>query len=227
VNSTGAGRQHQVNCVTRVLLARHGQTDWNATGRYHGQADVPLNEVGRAQVAALAEVLTDEHFDVIASSSLVRAYDTALAVAAGRGLEVLVDDRLLEVDVGEWTGWLEDAVYADDPAFAEARQSGADHQLSASGEWISQLAWRVASGIHGIAAGHRGKSILMVSHSFGLQAGLGELLGWSVQQSRRVEGLFNCALSELTLVDDQWRLVAHNICHDQIPQQRSGEVKTV
>lgn len=213
--------------TTTILLARHGQTDWNATGRYHGQANIPLNEVGRRQAQGLADALASEQLAAVYTSPLDRALDTARAVAAGRELTVNVDDRLLEVDVGSWTGLFEHEVFADDPAFEQARDDGIDYRLSSTGETTLECARRVADGVREIAAGHPGQRVLIVSHGYALQGALGELLGWTVEQSRRVEGPFNCALTELVVSDDQWRLVAHNITHPQIPEQRSGEVKTV
>lgn len=210
-----------------VLLARHGQTDWNATGRYHGQANVPLNETGHRQAEGLAMVLSSHDLDLIVSSPLDRALDTARAVAAGRATPVVVDHRLLEVDVGEWTGLTEAEVFARDPEFARARSAGRDYRLSPSGETTSQCGHRIADALREIAATDPGSRILVVSHGYALQAGLGEVLGWTIEQSRRIDGLFNCAVTELAVEAGRWRLTAHNICDPRIPAQRTGEIKTV
>src|SRR5512133_2376807 len=94
--------------VTRlrpVFLARHGQTDWNAAGRWQGHTDVPLNETGRAQARALAERLRGEGIAAIASSDLARARGTAEIVAAVLGLRVdLLDPDLRERRFGIFEG---------------------------------------------------------------------------------------------------------------------------
>jgi probable phosphoglycerate mutase len=210
-----------------VLLARHGQTDWNASGRYHGQADVPLNDTGRSQAVALAEVLAPRRLDAIVSSPLGRAFHTALAVGAGREAPVTVDGRLLEVGVGDWTGLTEAEVFALDPQFASARRAGRDYRLSPSGETAAECGRRVAAAVRDAASAHPGGEVLVIGHGYALQAALGELLGWTHEQRVRVSGLFNCAVTELVAAADAWQLVAHNACDGRIPAQRTGEIRTV
>ncbi|HEX2923305.1 MAG TPA: histidine phosphatase family protein, partial [Chloroflexota bacterium] len=75
----------------RLLLVRHGQTDWNLDGRYQGRVDVPLNGAGLEQAALLARDLAGRQIDLLISSPLRRAMDTAGAIAEARGLEVRSD----------------------------------------------------------------------------------------------------------------------------------------
>ncbi len=89
--------------MTRVLIVRHGQSEWNAVGRWQGQADPPLTDLGRAQAQAAVERLRG--FDRIASSDLRRSLDTAEIIRAGIGLPAVhVDADLRERDAGAWTG---------------------------------------------------------------------------------------------------------------------------
>ena len=80
-----------VAAVTTLLLARHGETDWNREGRWQGWADPPLNETGRAQARALAEQLRDTPFDAVYSSDLRRAHETAEIVAEPHSVPVVAD----------------------------------------------------------------------------------------------------------------------------------------
>src|SRR5438876_6692501 len=93
-----------LNGVTTLILARHGETDWNRDGRFQGHADPPLNDRGREQARSLADALADQPIEAIYSSDLRRAHETAQIVAQRQGLEVLVDPDLRERDVGEWSG---------------------------------------------------------------------------------------------------------------------------
>src|SRR5204862_6778501 len=90
--------------VTTLILARHGETDWNRDGRFQGHADPPLNDRGREQARALASELAGDVLDAVYTSDLLRAHETAQIVAATKGLSVVVDPDLRERDVGEWSG---------------------------------------------------------------------------------------------------------------------------
>src|SRR5579864_752368 len=88
----------------RILLARHGETVFNVEGRWQGQSDSPLTERGRAQARELARALADEPITAVYTSDLGRAAQTAAEVARVHGLDVVMDVRLREIHVGEWTG---------------------------------------------------------------------------------------------------------------------------
>jgi broad specificity phosphatase PhoE len=91
------------NLVTRILLVRHGQSEWNLSGRWQGQADPPLTDLGRVQARAAAHNVG--HVDVIWSSDLQRAALTAAIIAEELGIgPVVADVDLRERDVGEWRG---------------------------------------------------------------------------------------------------------------------------
>ena len=90
--------------MTTLLLARHGETDWNREQRFQGHADPPLNQTGRAQAVDLAVALAGEPLAAVYSSPLRRALETAEIVAAAHGQEPVTVDALLEVDVGSWQG---------------------------------------------------------------------------------------------------------------------------
>ena len=112
-----------------VYLARHGETAYNHEGRFQGQGEVPLNDTGRAQALELAERAVAYDFRALWCSPLLRARETADAVAARIGLEPKADPRLMETDAGDWTNLtfaevrartpeLFDAFAAADPSFA-------------------------------------------------------------------------------------------------------------
>jgi probable phosphoglycerate mutase len=95
----------------QVYLARHGQTAYNHEGRFQGQQQIPLDDTGRAQARELAERAAPYGFRALWTSPLLRARETADAVAARTGLVPIEDARLMETDAGEWT----------DRPFAEVR----------------------------------------------------------------------------------------------------------
>ena len=110
--------------MTTLLLARHGETDWNAEGRLQGHTDRPLSDYGRRQARELAGELEDEELEAIYSSDLARARETAEIVGERLGLPVVLDPDLREKDWGTWEGL--SAVERDRVEFAG--ESTAAHQ---------------------------------------------------------------------------------------------------
>jgi glucosyl-3-phosphoglycerate phosphatase len=90
--------------VRRLVMLRHGQTEWNAGSRMQGQIDTDLTDLGRAQAVAAAEVLAKRQPLLIVSSDLRRAFDTAMALGERTGVTVAVDERLRETHLGDWQG---------------------------------------------------------------------------------------------------------------------------
>jgi len=146
--------------MTTLLLARHGQTDWNLEHRWQG--DPPLNDAGRAQAHALAESLDATALDGLYSSDLLRAHETAEIIAARIGLEIHVDARLREIDVGEWTGFTTPELEQRYPAGFERFRSG--HAGWEQGENYDQMIARVTTAFLEIAVAHSDDRILVVAH---------------------------------------------------------------
>jgi len=145
--------------VTTILLARHGETDWNRTGRFQGHADPPLNDAGRAQARELADRLRDTPFDAVYTSDLRRAHETAEIVAASHGVPVVADPGLREVDIGSWSGLTR--------AEVEQRFPDAEHH---DGESRADHLARVLATVERIARAHPDARILIVSHGGSLRA---------------------------------------------------------
>lgn len=90
--------------MSRVILVRHGRTAWHVEGRYAGLTDIVLDKTGRAQAKRAAGLLSSEDVDRIYSSPLSRCLELAEFIAAEHDLEVVVDSRLAEIDLGGWDG---------------------------------------------------------------------------------------------------------------------------
>jgi 2,3-bisphosphoglycerate-dependent phosphoglycerate mutase len=148
--------------VTTILLARHGETDWNRDNRFQGHADPPLNETGRAQAAELAAALAEEPLAAVYSSPLWRALETAEIAAAPHRLKPVPVDALREVDVGSWQGLtraeIEERFPAQFARWLEYEQGWDD------GETYDEMGVRVVTALFELAAAHEGEQILAVSH---------------------------------------------------------------
>jgi probable phosphoglycerate mutase len=130
-----------------IWLARHGETADNKDRRFQGQKDVALNDTGREQAGVLAEAAQDHGFVALYTSPLVRARETAEIVGAALGLEPQLDDRLKEVDTGDWTGRLKDDIAHEDPDGWAAFGRGGEDWRFPGGESLQDQQDRVIAAL--------------------------------------------------------------------------------
>jgi 2,3-bisphosphoglycerate-dependent phosphoglycerate mutase len=147
---------------TRIILARHGETDWNRERRWQGHSDRPLNTTGREQAEALAAQLVGEPISAVYSSDLIRAHETARIVARRLGLDVVAVPGLRERRFGSWEG-LQDVD-------VERRFPGAHGPPD--GETRQEMLRRVLESLEAIAASHPELTVLVVSHGGPIKAAL-------------------------------------------------------
>ena len=115
-SSGGRAAPGTVAAMTRILLVRHGESEWNALGRWQGQADPPLTDLGRQQAWAAARAIGA--VDAIAASDLERASVTAQIISDQLGIgPVIIDPRLRERDAGEWSGLTRQDIHRDWPGY--------------------------------------------------------------------------------------------------------------
>jgi probable phosphoglycerate mutase len=149
--------------MTELIVMRHGETDWNRQHRFQGQIDVPLNAAGLAQAQRLAQRLTDEPFDVVVASDLMRARTTAEVAAAGHTivceplwreqsfgvLEGLDAPTIIERHPQLWASWL---------------QHNADYALPGGGESVRMFHTRVLGALQRVVQRHRGARVAVFTH---------------------------------------------------------------
>jgi broad specificity phosphatase PhoE len=200
--------------VTVLLyLARHGQTAANASRVFQGQSGAGLNRFGRAQAARLATRLKGSARppNVIVASDLDRAAETARIVGEAINVEVELDPKMREVDVGTWTGKSYDEVADLYPEEWAAWDQGLDVRRG-GGETYGELAIRIKDAITAIAARHDHKRILVVSHGGSIKSFIAKIvLGVSNEGIRALGGINN---TSLTVIENdsrgRWRLHSWN-----------------
>jgi probable phosphoglycerate mutase len=132
-------REARAMSGTKLILVRHGETDWNVEGRIQGHQDIALNELGLAQADAVGRRLRDERFDVIYSSDLVRAYRTATPVVARPEADIVREPRLRERHLGVLQGLTgEEAALRQPDAWKVFKSRSADAAL-AGGESLGEF----------------------------------------------------------------------------------------
>jgi probable phosphoglycerate mutase len=146
------------------VLLRHGETALSAERRFAGRGDIPLTETGLAQAAAAATWLAARGgIDVIVTSPLQRARQTAQAVATATGAPLEVEDDLAETDFGKWEGMTFAEVQARWPEELSAWLASTD-VAPPGGESFAAVTRRVVAALNRLLAAHEGKTLVLVSH---------------------------------------------------------------
>jgi probable phosphoglycerate mutase len=168
----------------RLLLARHGETAWNAEGRYQGREDIPLSPKGEAQARALGERLRDLRIDRAVASPLSRARRTAeLALGEARAAMLSFDEGLLEIAHGEWEGLLAAEIRERDPERARAWRDTPHEVLMPGGESLPQVAERAWEALLRASAGlGDDDTLLVVAHDVVNRVLLCRVLGLPLAQ---------------------------------------------
>lgn len=199
--------------MKRLLFWRHGRTEWNAAGRFQGQTDIALDDVGQEQARRAAALLAGLKPAAIISSDLSRTRDTAAALADLTGLVPALDSRLRETYAGRWEGLSFAQIDELFPAESTAWKSGAVQVQPGGGETRLEVGRRVAAAALDAAAGMDPNGLLVVvTHGGATRSGLAQLLGLPEKYWAVLSGLANCHWSVLEEHDTPggWRLAEHN-----------------
>ncbi len=182
--------------ATRIIAIRHGETAWNVDTRIQGQLDIPLNSVGRWQASRVAQALADESIQAIYASDLLRAWETAGAIAETTGLPLQAHEGLRERGFGDFQG----KTFAEIEALwpEQSRQWRARHPDWAppGGESLTALRARIVGAASELAARHLGEQIVLVAHGGVMDVLYRAATGQDVQAPRSWQ-LGNAAINRL------------------------------
>ncbi len=198
----------------RVILWRHGRTEWNVAGRVQGQTDIPLDEVGRQQALDAAARLASLKPARIVSSDLSRAAETARALGALTGVEVELDEQLRELAFGVREGLTWRESWERYPDQMQAWSEGDETQIEGA-ETHAQAGARLSAALHGLLEEMPyGETLVVVAHGAVLRTGVLTFLDVPESSWRQIGGLSNChwAVLEESRYEDwsQWRLSEWN-----------------
>lgn len=195
----------------RIVLWRHGRTEWNAAGRFQGQTDVALDDLGHEQAREAAGRLAALKPNLLISSDLQRTRHTMDALARLVGLEVGLDPRLRETYAGEWQGYTTAEIVARWPDEHKAWRSGDPLLRVGGGESREEVASRMVAAVSDAAAALPADGLaVLTTHGGSARLGIASLIGMPLQRFTNVGGLSNCSWSMLQEGDDGWVLVEHN-----------------
>jgi broad specificity phosphatase PhoE len=213
---------HQV--MPKILLWRHGQTNWNIENRFQGSTDIALNEVGRYQAAHAAKILAGMAPTKIVSSPLIRAMKTAEVLADLTGLELQIDSELRETHGGNWEGRTGPENRAADNDRFLRWIAGSDDPAGETGERRSEVGERAHQAILRSAVGVS-DLMIVVTHGGTARCVIGKMLELPVHQWGVLGGLSNASWSILDPDrDGKWSLTEHNA--GSIPERLFGNEST-
>ena len=198
----------------RFILVRHGETEWNATGQYQGQTDIPLSETGRAQAAALGKRFETIHVDAVYSSPLQRAYDTARAIAEPKGLPIQKVEGFKELNFGEWDGQTkEELTERFGEPFVRYRIEPFHYPMPGE-KSLSRARLRIGAALEDIKERYRDtdKTVVIAAHGGILKLAIFHLLDMGSRLYRCIE-LDNTSLTVIDLEEDRCTLRVLNDSH--------------
>jgi len=194
--------------MTEIILARHGETEWNVAEVFRGRIDVDLNETGTKQAELLAEYLSDLKIDAIYSSPLKRALETTETIANYHKLDVEIAPGLIDLDYGKWQGLPHQEV-KDKYRELYAEWINSPHKVKMpSGESLDDVRKRATGVVDNVIARHEG-SVVLVSHRVVNKVLICALLGldnshfWSIRQD-------TCGITTFSYENDRFILTKHN-----------------
>jgi alpha-ribazole phosphatase len=205
----------------RLVVVRHGETASNAERRFTGQMDVPLNALGERQARAVAQALAQERFDRIVASDLLRARQTAQAIASVRLAPVELDPDVREIALGAWEGLTRGEVRERYPADLARWDANDQEHAPPGGETVAQLAARVERAMERACRAQAAGRVLWVTHG----GVIGVLICLTLGLDYSHRGQFrrnNAAITELALGEHGGTLLRLNDTH-HLEELGSGE----
>ena len=191
--------------MTRLILIRHGESEFNLEGKYTGQLDAPLTETGVAQAAVTAEyILKNYQINKVYSSDLSRAVNTAKPIAEPLGLEIKTDARLREIYAGKWQGlYFEDVktIYKEE---YDLYKSDKIKYTTLGGEGMSDVMKRMLEAVTEIAEENDGKTVLISTHNGPLMTLMVPLLNVTLNETYSVP---NNSITEAEYENGKFKLI--------------------
>ncbi len=194
----------------RLIFVRHGETDWNVSVRYQGQAGVSLNAQGEAQAHCIARRLRGGKIAALYASDIVRAWETACIIGDSLGLVPQAVPEWREIDVGQWEGLTPEELHERFPDHMREYESNPAYTVRLGGESYAQMQQRALVALQRIHEAHSAEeTVLAVSHGGTIRSIICDILGLDLTYFGRM-WLDNGSLSEIRYGARGWRLMRLN-----------------
>lgn len=195
---------------TRLILIRHGQSVSNLKDKFAGQTDVQLTDLGREQGRITGEFLKNEKIDVVYSSMLTRAYETACYTAMHHNLTVIKDAGVNEVDGGLWENLTYPEIKENFPEQYHIWHTDLGHNFCEQGESVAQVRDRVYAAIERIAKKHEGQTVAIGTHGLALRAFILKVLNLSLDEmQQKTKWASNASVTYVDYEDGKFTLIKY------------------
>lgn len=201
----------------KIYMIRHGQTDWNKVKKLQGQVDIPLNEYGRRLAIETAPALAEVPFDIVYTSPLMRARETAELVIGGRDIPIIEEPRIREISFGAYEGlcYSEQGWNIPDKNFMNFFQAPEKYQAPEDGETFEEVSNRVADFLQELFANEelKEKTVLLSTHGAAL-CGILRVMKGAELKDYWGKGLHkNCAVTIVEVHDGQVEILEEKIVY--------------
>lgn len=195
--------------ATRIYLVRHGESEANSKQVFIGHTDLDITEKGHLQAEAAAQYLKDIHADVIYSSHLLRAYNTALHTARVKNMEIIKTPKLREIYAGLWENLHINEIaekYSEDRA---VWQYNIGLSRPTGGESFIEVRDRIAVALKEIAEENEGKSVFCFTHAAVIRSISAFYMGLSPEETQSIPWVDNASVTELEYKDGKFTVVRY------------------
>ena len=196
---------------TKLIFVRHGFSESNRNNTFTGQADAPLADLGHLQAQRAAEFLENTHIDKIYSSPLSRAYNTGVPIAKAKGLEIITDGGLMEINAGSWENLTFDEIKRRYPEEYDFWMSDLYSCRIPDGEATNDFAKRVQNAVTKIASENIGKTICITTHATPIRVMSCLALGLSFENLKDVPWSPNASINIIDFEDGKFTFDQRNI----------------
>lgn len=194
---------------THLYLIRHGESEANKIDAFAGHSPFNLTAQGRAQAEKVAEYLMTVHADAIYSSDLPRAYQTACPTAERKGLEIIKNQRLREINAGDWDRRTFDDLQANDPNYP-MWMTNIGRACPTNGESVLALQARIMDELTAIAERHSGQSVLIFTHATPIRTFAAHCAGKTPDTMREIPWMSNASVTHATYENGRFTMVEYD-----------------
>ena len=210
----------------RFILVRHGQSEGNLVRSFLGHTDLDITELGHKQAECTAEYLKNEKIDVLYSSDLKRAWNTAEHIAAKKDLSIIADSELREIYAGEWENRLFNDLENEFSEDFKCWREDIGNARPTGGESVKELYVRIITELIRIAEMYDGETVCIATHATPIRMACVKARGLDIEEAKNVEWVKNASVTVIDVENGDFKMISEGY-HEHMGELVSGLPKNV